>query len=336
MRRIEPWTLLVALALALLPWTAQAATITIVIGDGAGEGFNDPTPRAPVTGNPGVTLGAQRLNVFQAAATVWGRALRSNVTIQVLSQFNSQFCDAGSAVLGSAGPDTAFRDFAGAPVPATWYVVAVANSRTNGDLDPGVADINATFNSNLDLGNPGCLGGISWSYVIGGPPPGGTVDLLTTVLHELGHGLGVLSLHNLGTGAKLLGFDDAYLRLLRNESTGEGWSTMTDGERLTSQVNTGNLTWTGTFANSQTAAFSAGVNTGRMRMYAPNPVEPGSSVSHFDTALSPNELMEPILTATAEDYITYFLLRDVGWQMLRLFHDGFTAGDDDFWSSAVP
>ena len=336
MRRIEPATLLVALALVLLPWTAQAATITIVIGDAAGEGFNDPTPRAPVTGNPGVTLGAQRLNVFQAAATYWGRALRSNITIPVLSQFNPLFCDPGSAVLGSAGPASVNRDFAGAPVASTWYVAAIANSLSNSDLNPGFADINATFNSELDLGLPGCLAGIGWSYVIGGPPPGGTVDLFTTVLHEIGHGLGVLSLHNLGTGAKFMGFDDAYMRLLRNETTAEGWSTMTDGERLTSQVNTGNLTWTGTHANSKTAAFSAGVNAGRMRMYAPNPVQPGSSVSHFDTALAPDELMEPILTPNAEDYITYFLLRDVGWQMLRLFHDGFTAGDDDFWSSAVP
>lgn len=328
--------LFLGILLAHLPAAVQAATLTIVIGDGAGEGFNDPTPRAPVTGNPGVTLGAQRLNVFQAATAVWSRALRSNVTIPVFSQFNALFCDPGSAVLGSAGPDTVFRDFAGAPVAATWYTVALANSIVGSDLDPGSPDIGATFNSSLDLGNPGCLGGISWSYVIGGPPPAGTVDLFTTVLHELAHGLGFLSLHNLGTGAKLGGFDDAYLRLLRNETTGEGWSTMTNAERLTSQVNTGNLTWTGANGNSQTAAFSAGVNTGRMRMFAPNPVQPGSSVSHWDTALSPNELMEPLLTSTAEDYISYFLMRDVGWTLKAIFKDSFEAGDDDFWSSAVP
>ncbi len=336
MRRTELVALLAALVLVVFPAAARAATFSIVVGDAAGEGFNDPTPRAPVTGNPGVTLGAQRLNVFQAAAAVWGRALRSNVTIPVFSKFDPQFCDASSAVLGSAGPDSVNRDFAGAPVASTWYVVALANSITNSDQAPGDPDINATFNSNLDLGNPGCLGATSWSYVIGGPPPGGTVDLFTTVLHEIGHGLGVLSLHDLATGAKFLGFDDAYMRRLFNQSTGEGWSTMTNPERLASQINTGNLTWTGANANSQIAGFTAGVNAGRMRMYAPNPVEPGSSVSHFDTALTPNEVMEPVLTPTAEDYIAYFLLKDVGWPMLRIFQDGFESANDNFWSAAVP
>ena len=40
--------------------TAQAATITILNSDGAGEGYNDSTPAAPVGGNTGTTRGAQR------------------------------------------------------------------------------------------------------------------------------------------------------------------------------------------------------------------------------------------------------------------------------------
>ena len=62
------------------PWDVDRAgvsrtgryTFTIVNNDGAGEGFNDTTPVAPIGGNPGTTLGQQRLNVFQAAANVWG------------------------------------------------------------------------------------------------------------------------------------------------------------------------------------------------------------------------------------------------------------------------
>ena len=56
----------------LIAGSAGAATITIINLDGAGEGFNDPTPAAPVGGNPGTTIGAQRLFVFNHAAGIWG------------------------------------------------------------------------------------------------------------------------------------------------------------------------------------------------------------------------------------------------------------------------
>ena len=49
---------------------AHAATITIVNNDNPGEGFNDPTPVAPVGGNTGTTLGEQRLIVFETAARI--------------------------------------------------------------------------------------------------------------------------------------------------------------------------------------------------------------------------------------------------------------------------
>ena len=59
-------------SIAAWPASAQAAaTITIVNGDPAGVGFNDPTAVAPVGGNAGATLGQQRLNAFQAAANRW-------------------------------------------------------------------------------------------------------------------------------------------------------------------------------------------------------------------------------------------------------------------------
>ena len=71
------------LALALLPGAAfAAATITVVNTDGPGEGFNDPTPAAPVGGNPGTTRrGQQRLIAFQHAADIWGAVLDSPVEI---------------------------------------------------------------------------------------------------------------------------------------------------------------------------------------------------------------------------------------------------------------
>ena len=67
---------------------AANAHITVVNADGANEGFNDPTPAAPVGGNPGTTKGQQRLIAFQFAADLWGASLDSNVDIQIQASFD--------------------------------------------------------------------------------------------------------------------------------------------------------------------------------------------------------------------------------------------------------
>lgn len=243
MRRI---LLLSACFILATAFAASSAVITIVNLDGAGEGFNDPTAAAPVGGNPGVTVGQQRLNVFQEAANIWGALLPSNVTIRVRAQFNPQTCGATSAVLGSAGPVQVFRDFAGAEIAATWYHVALANKLANVDLSVS-DDINATFNSNIN-GDPGCLGGTNWYYGFDGNE-GTNIELLPVVLHELGHGLGFSTLVG-STGAESGGFQDLYETFIRDNTLGLTWDNMTQTQRATSAVNTNNVVWNGSFVTA--------------------------------------------------------------------------------------
>lgn len=58
---------------------------------------------------------------------------------------------------------------------------------------------------------------------------------------------------------------------------------------------------------------------GRVRLFTPNPHQPGSSFSHFDTALAPNALMEPSITTTLRGDVnidlTPALFEDVGWTL---------------------
>ena len=53
---------------------------------------------------------------------------------------------------------------------------------------------------------------------------------------------------------------------------------------------------------------------GRPRMYAPNPIENGSSISHWDTPETPNLLMEPFIMGdlTGVD-LTQYAFADIGW-----------------------
>jgi len=243
MRRILILGLLFVLATA---FAAGAATIVIVNNDAAGEGFNDPAPATPVGGNPGTTVGQQRLNVFQEAADIWGALLPSAVTIRVSAQFNPLTCTSTSAVLGSAGPIEVFRDFTGAELPATWYHVALANKLAGVDLS-GSNDINATFNSSLN-GDPGCLGGTGWYYGFDGNE-GTDIELLPVVLHELGHGLGFSTLVS-STGAEFNGFQDLYETFIRDNTQGNTWDNLTQPQRAASAVNTGNVVWDGMFVTA--------------------------------------------------------------------------------------
>lgn len=63
----------------------------------------------------------------------------------------------------------------------------------------------------------------------------------------------------------------------------------------------------------------AGTNQGCMRLFAPNPVQQGSSVSHFTTDAFPNLLMEPALSRSLFDQIdlTIHLFRDIGWPTIE-------------------
>src|SRR4051794_39991660 len=94
---------LIVLAALLLAVPAFAtATIVIVNNNAPGVGFNDPTPAAPIGGNPGTTIGQQRLLAFQYAADIWGSILDSPVTIYIQSAFQPLACSATGATLGSA------------------------------------------------------------------------------------------------------------------------------------------------------------------------------------------------------------------------------------------
>lgn len=237
--------------------TAGAATIVIVNLDGPSEGFNDPTPVTPVGGNPGTTVGEQRLNVFNEAAAIWGALLPSDVTIRVEARFNPLTCTETSAVLGSAGPIEVQRDFTGAELPETWYHIALANKLAGIDLS-GDNDISATFNSNLN-GDPGCLGGNGWYYGYDGNE-GTDIDLLPVVLHELGHGLGFSTLVN-SSGLELLGFQDVFETFIYDNTSGLHWDEMNNTQRAASAINTGNVVWDGMFVTAHAPLHLGGAPT---------------------------------------------------------------------------
>jgi len=233
-------------ALAAAPAFASA-NIVIVNTDGPNEGFNDPTPAAPVGGNTGATVGQQRLNAFQHAANIWGSLLDSPVPIYIQSSFDPLSCSATAGTLGAAGAIQIFANFPGAEVQNVWYHVALANKLAGEDLAPGPTgsdadDIVAFFNSNL--GTPTCLATTFWYYGLDGNHGAG-IDLVTVLLHEFGHGLGFANFVNETTGGMPAGLSDIYAFYSLDTTTGKYWTQMTGPEIRASALNTNHVVWDG-------------------------------------------------------------------------------------------
>lgn len=320
---------LAGIALLLAAGRVGAATVTIVNADAAGVGFNDPTPASPVGGNTGTTLGQQRLIAFQYAADLWGSRLTSTVPIVVSAQFGPLTpCTSTGGVIGSAGPvNVAAFGTAYPNVPIDTLVIsALANKLNGSDLWPANPDISASFNSNI--GTAGCLTTLSWYLGLNGSPGPAQLDFVTVLLHELGHGLGFLTLVDLSSGAPFAGYHDVFELNLRDNTANLAWSAMTDAQRQASAINTNGLVWLGaqTVATATTAVSGGKDASNRPMMYAPSPLQLGSSVSHWNqstaggadcttcTNLAPNDLMKPYLTGPLHaTLITHKALEDIGW-----------------------
>ena len=246
-------TLPILLASLALAGNTFAAKMTIKNTDKAGVGFNETTSAKPVGGNNGTTLGEQRMNVFLKAAEIWGEALTSDVEIVVEASFAPNTdCTVTSGVLAFAGPTRISRDFKNAPLPGVWYPIALANKLAGTDLEPGIADIRASFNS--AVGTPTCLPSRPWYLGLDGNH-GEASDLLVTVLHELTHGLGMTGSSNPDNGELRSGYPNVTELHTYDVTKGRRWDQMSNAERLASGVNLGNLVWDGESVRAASAAY---------------------------------------------------------------------------------
>lgn len=322
----------IGLVLFLLMVTAPAASaveVELIYLDDPGEGVYDVTPCAPTCDNSGDTLGEQRRIALQYAVDFIGARLISIVPIRIAVDFRASLCTPSNAVLATAGAVSLVSEFAGAPRSDTFYPIALANALAGKRLIAGANDIDAQFNSALDMSDT-CLGGRDWYYGLDRKTPEGGINFISTAIHEFVHGLGFQSFVILspnspnGEVGQFLSapggrLPDVFSRHIRDLSLpGQPlWPELTARERAESATHAPYLVWDGNTTNSAASVLSEGIRQGRVRLYAPEPIEAGSSVSHWASAALPDQLMEPFVTTQPifNLGLAACALQDMGWRL---------------------
>ena len=281
----------------------------------------DPNARGTATFDVTYTGFSQEAeDAFQFAVDIWEQHIESTVPIKV----SANWTPLGANILGSAGANYIIRDFTNVPVPSTWYAAALANAIAGGDIDPAEHDINANFNSTL----------ANWYFGTDGNTPAGQFDLVTVVLHELGHGLGFFGSMNVddadaGNGQECdgvngngcwgsSGFPFIYDRFAED---GPGVSLINTGAYpnpstiLADSLQSDDVHFDGALVGATLG--------NRGPLYAPNPWDPGSSYSHWKESSFPagdeNALMTPFISSGESNHspgpATCAHFQDIGWTL---------------------
>ncbi len=139
----------------------------------------------------------EAIDAFDYAASIWAAHLSSTIPIRVSAYWqNFGGCNLQEGtVLGNAGPELLVQlNIPGNPT--AFYPIALANALADQDIFPDTGDIVANFNRSCDD-----EGLNYWYFGTDANPPPGSIDFVSVVLHELGHGLGFLGSANRDDGA---------------------------------------------------------------------------------------------------------------------------------------
>ncbi|MCG6187231.1 T9SS type A sorting domain-containing protein [Maribellus maritimus] len=213
---------------------------------------------------------------FLYAVSIWESILSSPVTIHIIARWDSL----DNYIVSESRPSLNFRIFEGAPVPEVYYPVALVEKLLAEEVNPGKSDIICSFNKN-----------VPWYLGTDGNTPSSSYDFVTSVLHEIAHGLGfygffkdVNGMGYFNNTSNLPSIYDYHVfndleQQISNKALFESPSVELH-EQLTS--NKLKLNHTNTVSDSQETLDW---------IYSPGEWVDGSSIYHFKESTNRNELM---------------------------------------------
>ncbi len=225
---------------------------------------------------------------FEYAVEIWESLLSSSVPIYMDARWEVL----GSTTLGSCGANYFYRNFEGAPLADTYYPTAIVEKITRkeitGQSDP---DMSAYFNSS-----------VPWYFGIDGKAPSDRYDFVSTVLHEIAHGLGFTGFMGANT-SNLTGYYDLF-----NDDLPAVFDTFIEdfnGRQLTDRsvyANPSNDLYKSMVSNQlysgSPVAYAWGFDN-RPRLYAPFTFKEGSSIYHLNDQSYPYGTVNALMTPSA-------------------------------------
>jgi hypothetical protein len=252
----------------------------------------------------------QARQAFEFATAIWESLLTSPVSIRVAAVWTNL----PEGTLGTAGPSFWAANFERTPKYNIYYPGPLAEKLAGQELNnPDEYDIVAQFNSSAN-----------WHYESTGTPEPGEFDLITVVLHELGHGLGFTGTFEVEGDVGMYGrYTDngvpfCFDVFLENGTTQNLYEDFASPSSALATQLTGNDLF-----------FSSPFDAGMAKLFAPAIFSEGSSISHLDPSAFPqgtaNSLMRPFINPNEVNHdpgdITQKIFSDMGWVTTYIVHD---------------
>ena len=313
-----------------IPESTATEFIPVYI-DPQGTGFYDQTPltdqvaRGDINGR---TLGEVRRRAFQNALDILESSIITSndngIRIQASFEDGGGVDERGATALAAAGA----ASFYGVEEPLVpggvlTLPIALAEHLLARELNGNEADVEIYFNQRVT----------SFFYGTGFTEPLGYINFTILVAHELLHGLGFLghiqedgsfSQVQLQDGIPFFPAIGIYDFNLYSESEEELLVYLSQSERRDAITSVDGLLWDGTIGGQVVPSCarlmgealmdehpSAVDSEGRPRLYAPDPWEQGSSLSHL--AQTSNDLMKPSYAGIEHYAFTLGMLLDMFW-----------------------